>query len=79
MGASDAPKDGTGGVWFTHITDAAPFPLLWCKPFSPQVQAALVTADNPHGEISISDLDLAAMIAHKDALVHHAAVAERTL
>ena len=79
VGASDASKDGMGGVWFAHLADGAPFPFLWRQPFSPQVQAAIVTADNPHGEISISDLELAAMIAHKDILVHHADVAERTL
>lgn len=41
-------------------------PVLWRTPYSADVRAKLVTAENPRGDVSISDLELLAMIAHKD-------------
>ena len=78
IGASDACHHGMGGVWF-HATDPTHPPIVWRTPFDSRVVAALITADNPSGAISISDLELLAMIAHKDILAAHADLAERTL
>ena len=78
LGASDACQRGMGGVWF-DATGILPDPLLWRFEFPQQVQAALVTSTNPRGSISISDLELAAIIAHKDVLAAHTDVRERTM
>ena len=80
LGASNGSGLGMGGVWF-HNGDGNVFPstLVWRMPFPVAVQQALVSADNPHGTISISDLELTALIAHKDVLARHVDVAERTL
>jgi hypothetical protein len=77
LGASDACRTGMGGVWLCPATSHRP--IVWRHPFAPTVAAALVTADNPAGSISISDLELSAMIAHKDVLAHATAINERTL
>ena len=78
LGASDACRDGMGGVWF-HATDRHQPPILWRQSFTPTIKAALVTAENPRGAISISDLELLAMIAHKDVLAQQTDIAERTI
>jgi len=77
IGASDACQLGMGGVWFS--TDTSEAPLVWRSKFPSRVSDALITADNPHGSISISDLELAAMIAQKDIVAHACDVRERTL
>jgi hypothetical protein len=78
VGASDASGVGMGGVWFT-TSDAFFPPTLWRQRFDPSVQASLVTNDNRAGAISISDLELAAMIGHKDVLAQHSPVHETTI
>ena len=78
IGACDACRQGMGGVWFDALDPHAP-PIVWRSRFSPGVSAALITSDNRHGSISISDLELAGMIAHKDILCHTRDVAERTI
>ena len=74
IGACDACHAGMGGVWFT--ADKA---FVWRHQFPTRVRRALVTFGNPHGSLSISDLELAALIAHKDVVAHHRDVAEHTL
>ena len=78
IGACDACQAGMGGVWFsTSAHDTVP--ILWRKAFPTRVRQAMVTYENPSGTISISDLELAALIAHKDVLASSRPVAERTL
>lgn len=79
IGASDACIQGMGGVWFDATADEHSPPLLWRAPFLPAIQGALVTSDNPNGTISISDLELTAMIAHKEVLATSRPIAERTI
>jgi hypothetical protein len=80
VGASDACIRGMGGVWFdTSTANEFSTPMLWRTPFTSAIQAALVTSDNPKGAISISDLELSAMIAHKDVLATYHPVAEQTI
>ena len=80
MGASDACQRGMGSVWFGAAAGPLSSPILWRFEFPPRVQDALVTAtSNPSGCISISGLELTALIAHKDILAHHANVNERTM
>jgi hypothetical protein len=54
-------------------------PILWRMPFPPHNQQHMVTFENPTGALSISDLELCAMIAHKDVLANAFPVAETTL
>ena len=77
-GACDACRLGMGGVWFDLLDPTAP-PIVWRAPFPTQVQLSLVTAENPRGTISISDLELVGTIAHKDVLAHARHVQERTI
>jgi hypothetical protein len=74
IGAIDATKLGMGGVWFV---DGAP-PLLWCAPFPSHIQAHLVSDQNPRGELSNSDSELAGVVAHQDILAQVVDSRERT-
>ena len=67
-----------GGIWFDTLVPDAP-PILWRQKFSTSVSAALVTSDNPHGTISISDLELTGVLAHKAVLANLRDVRERTM
>ena len=76
--ASDACRRGMGGVWLDGPA-AAP-PLVWRSGFSPQISDALITFENPRGTVSISDLELAAIVAqHTDVIAQARDVRERTL
>ena len=77
VGAADACRLGMGGVWFDATGHAAP--IVWRHPFPSRVAADLVTTAHPRGSISISDLELTALIAHKDILARSTDVRERTL
>ncbi|KAI2502317.1 hypothetical protein MHU86_12121 [Fragilaria crotonensis] len=57
IGASDACQQGMGGVWFDNL-DPHAAPILWRHRFPPHVASALITAANPTGHLSISDLEL---------------------
>ena len=59
VGATDAAKAGMGGVFWDHTGR----PFLWRVPFSPDVQARLVSTDNPTGSVTNSDLEHAGLIA----------------
>jgi hypothetical protein len=77
VGASDACQIGMGGVWLP--VDGHTAPIVWRERFEPRISRALVTLDNPSGTLSISDLELAGMIAHKDVLAQASDVRERTI
>jgi hypothetical protein len=65
-----------GGVWFLP---SAP-PIVWRSPFPLAIQRALVTSTNRSGAISISDLELAGTLAHKQILVQELPdIAERPI
>ena len=65
VGACDACQNGMGGVWFDAI-DPTSAPIIWRQQFPDSVARSLVSFDNPNGTLSISDLELAAVIAHTD-------------
>ncbi|KAI2507087.1 hypothetical protein MHU86_7356 [Fragilaria crotonensis] len=67
-----------GGVWFDNL-DPHAAPILWRHRFPPHVASALITAANPTGHLSISDLELAGIIAHRAIVAHARDVAERTI
>ena len=77
VGACDACQQGMGGVWFSLVTNTPP--IVWRQNFPQRVRTALVTYENPTSALSISDLELTALLAHKDVLAQHQPVAERTL
>ncbi|KAI2494663.1 adenylate kinase [Fragilaria crotonensis] len=77
IGACDACQVGMGGVWLACDERTPPF--VWRQRFAPLVAGALITSDNPRGSLSISDLELAGMIAHKDALASTHDIRERTI
>ena len=78
IGACDACQVGMGGVWFDVLDDRAP-PLVWRQRFPESIANNLVTAANPTGTISISDLELAGVIAHQEVLSSVRDVRERTI
>jgi hypothetical protein len=72
-GACDASQRGMGGIWFVPGLP----PTVWRTPFPAFIQRTLITSDNRTGTLSISDLELAGTIAHKQILVQLVPVAER--
>jgi hypothetical protein len=78
LGACDACRGGMGGVWFDALDPTTP-PLVWRYPFPTRIQCNLVTADHRQGSISISDLELTAILAHKAVLAANRHVHERTI
>ncbi len=68
--ATDASKDGMGGVSFsTILTDDAP-PMAWRYKWPESIPKRLVSADNPQGNITINELELTAMITGHSVLPH---------
>jgi hypothetical protein len=52
--------------------------LLWRAPFPPKIQSKLVTNKNLKGQLTISDFELASIIAHQDILVQSVDACECT-
>ncbi|KAI2501863.1 hypothetical protein MHU86_12628 [Fragilaria crotonensis] len=78
IGACDACRTGMGGVWFDAV-DPSSAPVLWRHRFPANIADSLITADHPRGSLSISDLELAGVVAHKAVLASMRDVAERTV
>jgi hypothetical protein len=57
-GTSDAAAQGAGGVWFGPDIP----PTVWRLPFPQDIQDRLVSGDNPKGDITNSDLELAGVL-----------------
>jgi hypothetical protein len=74
FGAIDASGLGMAGVFF--LPGGRPY--LWRKPFPHKVASELVTAKNPKGSVSISDLELAATLAQREVLYQLVDVSGRT-
>ena len=68
IGASDACRLGMGGVWLFPDPNIAP--IVWRQSSPNHIVKKLITADHRGGTVSISDLELAGIIAHKDAVAH---------
>jgi hypothetical protein len=85
LGYHDASGVGSGGVWFpaVHLTSRGVVqqkqPLLWWHSWPQDIQRQLITERNPHGTISISDLELAGGLLHLDTLCQHFDTRERTI
>ncbi|KAL7545707.1 hypothetical protein ACHAWF_009056, partial [Thalassiosira exigua] len=59
-GTLDASGEGAGGVWLPAKRELAP--IVWRLRWPPEVVARLVTPDNPDGDITNSDLEMAAEV-----------------
>jgi len=78
LGAVDAAKEGMGGVHFVPVGRDI-VPILWRKRFPKTIQQRLVSFNNPHGDITNSDLELTGSIAQHDILAQLADIRERTI
>lgn len=82
-GTTDACQQGMGGVFF------APVPLangsfihqafVWRHRFPTDIQQRMVSWENPQGDITNSDLELAGTVAHHDVMAHALDIRERTV
>ena len=68
VGPHDASGSGMGGVWLPATTQSHIPPTLWRAQFPPHIQSRLVSHDNPHGDITNSDLELAGLLAQQDII-----------
>ena len=59
-GTLDASGEGAGGIWVTGAKEMAP--IVWRVPWPPEIRARLVTFNNPTGDITNSDLEMAAEV-----------------
>ena len=59
-GYHDAAAEGAGGIWFSLCNDISP--LVWREEFPADIAAEVVSEDTPHGQLTNSDLELAAEV-----------------
>ena len=93
LGAQDASALGMGGVWFpasesvqarhTHSSaaksSASVGPILWRAQFPTDISRKLVSFKKTQGQITNSDLELAAGLVQHDVAVHAFDLRERTI
>ena len=56
----DVSLGGAGGVWYPEKSVLAP--VVWCIEWPEEMNIRFVTFENPEGDISVSDLELAAVL-----------------
>jgi hypothetical protein len=84
-GHHDASGLGAGGIWFPgpHHAPCTGFtstqPLVWWHQWPEFISSWLVMAENPHGSITNSDLELAGGLLHLDTLSQCFFIWERTV
>jgi hypothetical protein len=62
LGTVDASGAGIGGAWLPTPSTATYQPIIFRLPFPSYIQNCLVTASNPNGTLTNSDLELAALV-----------------
>jgi hypothetical protein len=62
LGTVDANGAGIGGAWLPTPSTATCRPIIFRLPFPSYIQNRLVTASNPNGTLTNSDLELAALV-----------------
>jgi hypothetical protein len=77
-GACDASKLGMGGV---HVvpTKQGILPLLWRTPWPQAIQEHLVSHENPTGDVTNSEFELAASVAQLDVLAQYVDIRQHTV
>jgi hypothetical protein len=78
-GACDASGQGLGGVHFVPLPDGRTLPMLWRQKWPSSVPARLVSSSNPNGDITNSELELAATIAQFDVLAQAVDIRSHTV
>jgi hypothetical protein len=78
IGACDAAGSGMGGVHFVPTLEGI-IPLLWRAKFDASVLDRLVTFRNRKGDITNSDLELAASVVHAEVLTQQVDIREHTI
>ncbi|CAJ1945366.1 unnamed protein product [Cylindrotheca closterium] len=78
VGTTDAAGAGMGGIAFINTTDGVEA-IVWRAPFDDDIQRRLVSFQNPTGDITNSDLELAATVTHHDVLTTHFDLREHTI
>jgi hypothetical protein len=68
VGYCDASKLGAGGVWLSGNLQLSP--IVWRIQWPPDIQANVVSFQNPTGTITNSDLEMAGMLLHFLVLEH---------
>jgi hypothetical protein len=80
LGAVDASGEGLGGFWLpTPHGNKNIRPILFRLAFPASIKSRLVTHENPAGDITNSDLELAALVVGSALLRHHAPGAHASL
>jgi hypothetical protein len=79
LGAHDATASGMEGMNFVPMEDGSVDPILWRCPFPPAIASRLVSSDNPTGNITNSELELAGSVAHMDVLSQQYDVQKKTV
>ena len=62
IGFCDACKHGAGGVWLSAKSDI--HPTVWRLQWPPEVVQRLISPDNPNGDLTINDLEMAGLLLH---------------
>ena len=62
VGFCDACKYGAGGVWLSGKSDL--HPVIWRVAWPPDIVARLISRDNPDGDLTINDLEMAGLLLH---------------
>jgi len=79
VGPHDAAGPGMGGAWIPATSNSNLDPIAWRAPFPEDIQADLVSWENPSGTITNSDLELAGGVAHQDVLLQDVDCTGRTV
>lgn len=79
IGPHDASGRGMGGVWLPATTHSNLQPTLWRAQFPQHIQDRLVSTNNPDGDITNSDLELAGLLAQQDIIVQAVNCRGRTI
>lgn len=77
-GTCDASGTGAGGVWFASEELKTP-PIFWRVEWPNDIQARLVSFENPNGDLTNSDLELAGTILQEGVLGAETSIAEKTI
>jgi hypothetical protein len=62
LAATDASKLGMGGFWIPTNIVSDDTPYCWRHQWDSNIQSRLLSADNPTGDITINDLELAVIV-----------------
>jgi len=62
LAATDASRDGMGGFWLPTCLKPGDVPFAWRYKWPDSIKNHLVSFDNPSGDLSINNLELAAIV-----------------